>query len=134
MKLEEVIHHYLGCECLIDGWEHGRNEIGVLNRIDKGEGITVIIEDPILNKKGIGQRFSYELSNEELIHVKPILKNPSRITKTEMFDVTDTKEVAFHLHGDLIKSEAMATKWLLDNHFDLFGLIESGQAIERTDK
>lgn len=90
-----------------------------------------------------GQPTSYEESNitirvlhnvlAALADAKPILRPLSSMTEEEKDFIDDTFivtpeniSVSYHI------IEAKRTDYLLSRHFDLFGLIESGQAIDAT--
>lgn len=108
MKLSEVIHLYIGQECEYkwirepDKILHGKVTPKVIESIHYNDGI--------------------------LTYVKLILRPLSDATKQE------TKEIL--MSGDEIATDieldAARTLYLLSKGFDLFGLIESGQAIDKT--
>lgn len=60
--------------------------------------------------------------------IKPILRPLSDITDEEVSHWTDLYEPGVHS----MKKHAIRTLYLLNQHFDLFDLIESGQAIDKT--
>lgn len=114
-QLKDVIHFYIGCNLLIDG-EHGHKLIGV------------VCDQCHLIHYRYNQYGTCSVSV-----VKPILRPLSSM-------VTQEDREAGRIYRNVIRKrdfyvdEAHAAKiaYLLSKHFDLFGLIESGQAIDAT--
>jgi len=86
-------------------------------------GGTYLISGNLLNEVGKGE-----------IIAKPILRPLSDITEEDM----EEKDRIFERHVGAKYAMIMATadfcKYLLSRHFDLFGWIESGLAIDKTKK
>jgi hypothetical protein len=161
MKLIDVIHFYLGCQC-VDAWFPSEHE-----QYEKGWKLLAIdIESPK----------PYGLNNGEFdtwtAEIKPILRPLSSMTEEEMKEIW---KIIFHrdfVGNNIIwfnkESNSSAKRWvlssgverlgiemtghiwadsdlhhfkynpyfttqyLLSKHFDLFNLIESGQALDAT--
>ena len=58
---------------------------------------------------------------------KPILRPLSDMTAEEMLECSSLKTM-----GTLFQIMGETTKYLLSKHFDLFGLIEAGLALDKT--
>lgn len=141
MEVKDVLHLYLGCECAVD------------YRDREGEGMMI---DRI---SGVYEDGSAAISNgyiEPISKLKPILRPLSDMTEDEAvelanihkYDIPDDDGVREELinvysdEGELhlgkpylpigMYKEGML--WLLKQHFDLFSLIESGQAIDKTNQ
>jgi len=117
-NIKDYLHLYLGCELFEVG-----GGIGKLYNMGTFAGSIV-------------QVFTDCSSNEpywtNVRNVKPILRPLS--------DMTDEEKNYFELWSFEIMKEdlnqvqrnALKIKWYLYNHFDLFGLIEAGLAIDKT--
>lgn len=122
-KFKDVAHLYLGCDCLID------NQIRKLDTVAHAIGSYEVY----CSFCGMG----YECSD-----IKPILRPLNDMTVEEELEYRDVCNKAYEFAkykvGDNIGwsdprvSGAIETQWLLSNHFDIFGLIESGEAIDKT--
>lgn len=106
-KIEDYINFYLGCEC------EYMEEIDDIPRIKPLTGYM------------IGRGFYW---------VKPILRRLADLTEDE---AKEGNLAAFEFR--VIKKEVMSYAftpnrfvWLLSKHFDLFGLIEAGLALEKS--
>lgn len=124
-KLKEVIHLYLGCEVMI-------NDARLENRIDTLD---------YLNSGGDcgGHEQEWEVKNCQLI-LRPL----SDMTEAEKLQLAAFERLWSHENilptikvGHLVQlhySEkgAQITRWLLERQFDLFGLIPSGEAINKS--
>jgi len=105
-KLKDVIHHYIGCECF-----------------DEFNNCDIKLTLPSL------YGYMKDLSPDEELQIKPKLRRLSDMTALELCafgaidkDSDDLKE------SIIIHSES--TKWLIEQRFDLFGLIDSKQSYE----
>jgi hypothetical protein len=56
------------------------------------------------------------------------------MTEDEAADYCERSEVKYTFENGIIYHEGPATVYLLSKHFDLFGLIEAGLAIDQTKK
>jgi hypothetical protein len=126
MKLKDYLPLYLGCEVeyTISGMKH--NLIGV-----EGEATAYIFG-------GTGGRHVVHTS-----HIKPILRLLSDMTEEEFMEFKKLADKDFDKMV-LIDSASkdgcftrlchtmFAQSFLLSKHFDLFGLIEAGLAIDKT--
>ena len=135
-NIKDFIHLYFGCRCQ---FEDIRNEdttdVGVL--IEVGKDFAVI-------KDGKG------IENEVMLfEVKPILRPLSSMSDDEKWDLLsfigydlicdiDVIDISFinpqAKDDDRFAPEVYykATLWFLKHHFDLYGLIEAGLAIDAT--
>jgi hypothetical protein len=137
-ELQDYLHLYLGCECRC---EYNYNHTDILTRIDN---------------KFHGDHGACQLNSETwyaVSMVKPILRPLSDMTDEEAVIVWDT----IHPDGgnrkqltdnDIIRQGKSLvysacymtqipvtfelTRFLLSRHFDLFGLIPAGLAIDKT--
>jgi len=116
MNIKDFIHLYLGCECW---WEDKDGNSGGRTEID----FYIIAEL-------YGER----------IKLKPILRPLSDMTKEERkecgnldYDFSDD-EIFNNMDWKYFDTLYSANQviWLLSKHFDLFGLIDSGLAIDKT--
>lgn len=112
--IKDYLHLYLGCEI----YDSYNDRTGILKGITK---------DSVL----IDHKTSWRLDFDE---VKPILRPLSDMTEEEKIEYGETfKEVKPFFGGDSVYFESHETvRWLLSKHFDLFGLIEAGLAIDGT--
>lgn len=123
MNIKDYLHLYLGCELFEVG-----GGIGKLYNIGTFAGfITQVFTDCSSN-----EAYWTNINN-----VKPILRPLSDMTDHEKYEYSAMVE---WIEQDDIKTwnnsfmrySAELTKWLLSKHFDLFGLIEAGLAIDKT--
>lgn len=153
IKLKDVIHLYIGCQVRVSKKLEPGNEltgciVEVSRRSNHGDWIAVAFDT--------AERVMYENFNERTSsmhnyfighdNIKPVLRPLSDMNDTECDEVgcdihdgkydkgTITSDciVAGTYHVKSIRGSAEAIVWLLRNHFDIFGLIESGQAIDAT--
>lgn len=117
MKAKEVLHYYLGQEVSTDS---GSETL-----------------DAIYNNGDIETLFRGHLRNYySLERVKPILRPLSDMTEEELREMCDKANVgyrsleSFKIHFSQILFPA-EFHYLLSHGFDLFGLIESGEAIKK---
>lgn len=128
IKLKDVIHLYIGCQLMY----YEKTDAGVLTGVNKiGDTVTLNVHDD---------------GGWVIDDVKPVLRPLSDMNDTECDEVgcdiqdgeydkgTITSDciIAGTHHVKSIRGSAEAIMWLLRNHFDIFGLIESGQAIDAT--
>lgn len=107
MKLKDVIHLYLGKDCEVNTFD--------------GSNIPFKIDYHFI-----------DLIRDGSVYIKPILLPLSSLTS----DILDKKckiwNEVFDRTDDIQIADATATVYLLELGFDLFGLIDSGQAIDKT--
>lgn len=110
-KIEDYLHFYLGCECYQRDEEGGEVTIGKLIEIGVHKAVLA------------GTLCDYEFVSWE---VKPMLRS--------LMDMTDAEksEIKVFYHDEM--GQADRTRYLLSKHFDLFGLIPAGLAIDKTQK
>lgn len=129
MQLIEVIHFYLGCKMWDSGADIGY-EICTLMGVDNSLGFLTVSDEH--GNCGI-----------KVADIKPIIYPLSAMTKDHVKSLGDlaiTPEqitAAFRVSKNtaeqaVARSQALCTQYLLSQKFDLFGLIESGQAIDCT--
>lgn len=115
-QLKDYLHLYLGCEmaCHKDFIPNSREES------TRGEGFCILTPDLLSDIDR--NRLEYGTP-----HFKPILRPLSDMTEEEAKEAyTIRGKNAFHeFTGETVK-------YLLFKHFDLFDLIESGHAIDKT--
>lgn len=117
MKIQDYLHLYFGCPCIFrygptGEWKDGFIKEVALQRVRHGA--------------------PYE--------VKPILRPLRHMTDEELqtcgnmvYDFSDDPELNNHKWRDFeIGLAAEQFHWLLSKHFDLFGLIAAGLAIDAT--
>lgn len=117
-QLKDYLHLHLGCEC----WVQGQVEAHPIK-------LTGISYDD-----QVGEIWCYFENTETgyalLEDVKPILRPLPDMTDEEKQDVNAFSEMLSDHHA----GEAMGATvlYLLSKHFDLFGLIDAGLAIDKT--
>jgi hypothetical protein len=120
ISIIDYIHLYLGCDCeFFIGLPEGFSAIGEITSLD------VRVLHNVLNV---------------LATCKPILRPLRDMTKAEMeecgnmiYDFSDDEELnKWEWQNFEIGLAPEQFKWLLDRHFDLFGLIEAGAALDKT--
>lgn len=126
-NIKDYLHLYLGCECEIDKRVASTKKTGTLTNIDQ-----------------TGVRLKGAFNDGHIAHalVKPILRPLSDLTKEEV-KILDEMARTQKNGEQFIKREtkffsgirtrsAEALHYLLSKHFDLFGLIDAGLAIDKT--
>lgn len=103
--LRDYLPLYLGCEILWNGYYKERLTIDLLKLI---------------------------FSNPELSKPQLILRPLSSMTEEEQFESTEALYESLKWTRDTVLVYASKIKYLLALHFDLFGLIEAGLAIDAT--
>jgi len=139
-KIENYIHHYLGCEVI------RKDEIWQLKSVEIGLNTNII--GKIRRKQEDRQTWdleNFEFRNGE-IPIKPILRPLSDMTEDEFKvvckivnwneDEYDVKWFIAEYQDVFIRIGFIhsfeLTKYLLEQSFDLFGLIKDGLAIDRS--
>ena len=121
MKLEDVINFYIG----VDLYAH-------IHKVDAGKliGVKRDMNGLILTTWYDGEEDSGWLISD----IKPLLRPLSDITKTELDEYNSKFDVEYKAFPGIarIMQEASAMIYLASREFDLFGLIKSGQAIDKT--
>ena len=117
IELKDVLHYYLGCEVSYDG------KTWTLHMVSK--------------------KYAYLRRGKEGIDKNTIHLHEAKICLRPLSDMTEEERKE---HDDLFLPspsgqkgwyeetywQARKTAWLLSKHFDLFDLISSGQAIDKT--
>lgn len=128
-ELKDVLHLYLGCQVQTNyrrettGGSPMKKLKGTLQEIDlyMPDKCGVLLED---------QSDKTHYSNLDIKTVKPILRPLSDMTEKEWLkEMPDRPALK---PGYELNFSATQFNWLLKQGFDLFGLIESGQAIDKT--
>ncbi len=115
-ELEDVMHLYLGCE--VKTTHYGKGILKGLN----------IHDVHLVEIKGESKTF-------RLNQFKPILRQLSDMTKEEniCYSRTGLRHISESVENyDSIRIESEKTAYLLKQGFDLFNLISTGQAIDKT--
>lgn len=121
-QLKDYLHLHLGCECkMIKPSYHAVHELHLSS--DR----TFILT---------GKLYDYFSSDTTKAEIKPILRPLSDMTDEEKKEIDKqykafTKSKTFDDTGVVMWS-AKHTQILLSKHFDLFGLIDAGLAIDKT--
>lgn len=124
-KIEDYLHLYLGCKVELD---NGGSK--VYNR--KLIAVGGVDDEPYcklrLGDAGEGQFVHAVLLKEN--RAKPILRPLSSMTEEEREEAATTATI----HGAhiTITTHYEGMRYLLSKHFDLFGLIDAGLAIDST--
>lgn len=121
-QLKDYLHLYLGCECMYLNGEAVISEISMDSRYEL-----------LCSVKLKGGKKHLQAAIEK---VKPILRPLPDMTDEEKKEIDKqykafTKSKTFNDTG-VVMWAAKHTQILLSKHFDLFGLIESGLAIDKT--
>lgn len=126
-KIEDYIHLYLGCEVETPTRRYKPEGGKSYKAVGKIMDIDLVI-------KQVGIHFPeediHDLKNYPFDQVKPLLSPLSSITEEERFELRSLVPAAEDLLW--LKNVGETTRWLLSKHFDLFGLIESGLALDKT--
>ena len=125
MELKEVLHLYIGCDCLADNIKFK------LHGVEYTDTGTLAYDGTMINE--IHQCWWVENCD-----FKPILRPLSDMTEEEYEYVLSNFNLVSR--GQTVQQFIIAwraftpecTLYLLSRHFDLFSLIESGQAIDKT--
>lgn len=116
-NIKDYLHLYLGCECIVK--EPGESAFkSVLEGIQRGKFLL----------KEYGHLLLWEAAE-----IKPVLRPLSDMTEHES-NMGDEIMNAFNENDPIEAFQGMAnmTMMLLKQGFDLFGLIESGLALDKT--
>jgi hypothetical protein len=105
-KIEDYLHLYLGCGMRYATHHEPQNEVYILTVENLKEAI--------------------EFKD------KPILRPLSDMTEEEFYYVEQHKIYQGEIVQTFPLGAAELTKFLLSKHFDLFGLIEAGLAVDKT--
>lgn len=117
MKLEQYLHLYLGCDCVVAG--HIQKLTGI--SYDGTQNTWWAYFDGVEN--------CYALVSE----TNPILRQLSNMTEDEAQDLMKQSNTHTFIrnHDSHYKYTAQQLQWLLSKGFDVFGLIESGIALDK---
>ena len=146
-KLKDVIHFYMGCEI-----QTSFRTVSMIGQpMNKAIGILVDVDLLIPDKIGVQFEFNKATLDTTTLPInscKPILRSLSDITDAECIELSivqyesKSKSDANNLSlGIGIVNEIIKDTWggshktfmyFIKNNFDIFGLIESGQAIDKT--
>lgn len=129
-KLSDYLHLYLGCEVLVkDKIITGTGDTGVVENIHIATLTTVSILGSVKQKFRIligamSVERSFNFEDDKLV-LRPLSDMTEDETNFQWNTFCNIK---------LINQQVVAEeiRWLLCQHFDLFGLIESGLAIDST--
>jgi len=116
-KIEDYLHLYLGCD------------------VKWGADTVRLIDTDGVNCNVHGEFIGTTKCNTSIKNISPILRPLSSMTIDEKKANKDFMAIGekFDLHFfEEIVDAAKYYHWLLSKHFDLFGLIEDGLAIDAT--
>lgn len=117
-KLKDVLHLYLGCEVLYN------------NKRWRLWSLSKELAKLVRSKSEYNEQYTRFI--EDYTHIiKPILRPLSDMKEDEKEQVMGTSE-GIKDENSAAMAMAAATRIMLSKHFDLFNLIESGQAIDAT--
>lgn len=120
MELKDYLHFYLGCECMMTKPSyHAVHELHLS-----------VKERFVLR----GKLLAYFIETTTQAEIKPILRPLSDMTNDEWNEMGRKLRTGANIRTarDLWKMNAEETVYLLSKHFDLFGLIDAGLAIDST--
>lgn len=133
MDIKDYIHLYLGCEVNITIYD--KVHLGILSGLNSDYFFIKVRGDRA------------ETPHRDYSKLKLILRPLSDMTegdKIEMYDSLFDDQIHYPNMSDAYKSNFVRIKmanfepvvfvWLLSKHFDLFGLIDAGLAIDKTVK
>lgn len=112
-ELKDYLHLYLGCEIDVSGQRE------ILDSVAKSGQIETLFRGHLRNYR--------DLSDED---IAPILRPLSDMTEEEEGKIKCSNWTGMQ-HGEW-EYTIESFRFLLSKHFDLFGLIESGLAIDKT--
>jgi hypothetical protein len=119
-NIKDYLHLYLGGKCM---WRvFGNNE---------------------WEEAGVDLKILYRLYDNQPFELKPILRPLGDINENERMEIMDAADVYYSEYIILalknkttykidLKQSFELSKYLLSKHFDLFGLIDAGLAIDKT--
>ena len=114
-NIKDYLNLYLGCEVM------HRNEKGLLEAVSKRMNVW----DGFISFGDFGSWYG-------MSEIKPILRPLSDMTDEEKNDFELWSFEIMKEDLNQVQRNALKIKWYLYNHFDLFGLIEAGLAIDKT--
>lgn len=114
-QLKDVLHLYLGCQ--VQGVCNGKALDGTLVSVSKAQ--CWILD----NRTGLPK------SQDEIDAIAPILRSLEDMTEEHRERIAAMWNFSWDPTNYTLKADAAQTLYLLSQHFDLFDLIPSGQAI-----
>lgn len=137
VKFKDVAHLYLGCE--VQARKKNRNKewltgtaVEVTRKSNHGDWVVVNFDEVhcIINAQWneVCSNFhTYFLSEDE---IKPLLRKLDSMTEEESYDLEMLGHHLVICRACSNEFHAARTNYLLSKHFDLFNLIENGEAID----
>jgi hypothetical protein len=133
MNIKDYLHLYLGCRVRIVEDEVATGIlIGLVERDGYNTEHPCRVKIERKGKHSLYYCFDYS-------EIKPILRPLSDMTEEELqecgnmvYDFSGEPELNNHKWKDFEIAAPEQFHWLLARHFDLFGLIEAGLAIDKT--
>ena len=126
-EIKDYLHLYLGCDVQYTFKSEYSDvvelRIGILESIDRNGNCVITHKD----KDG---KIIHAFTRLHIGSFKPILRPLSSMTPKEKLELSRLNLSEWS--ADLVKYQAIRTKWYLSKQFDLFGLIEAGLAIDAT--
>lgn len=127
-KIQDYLHLYLGCECRMT-----KSSYHAVHELHLSVKTSFTLTAKLLH---------YFIAPTTMAVIKPLLRPLSDMTEEELqecgnlvYDFSDDQsglDLNNHRWEDFYLTTSEQFHWLLSRHFDLFGLIESGLAIDKT--
>lgn len=134
IKLEDIIHFYLGCE--VQTKIRVETEQGVPMKKLKGRliGVDLLIPGKV-DIQLENEKYSTDATSLYIKDIKPILRklitaNDEEVIEYKKFQFSQRASPVHHIYVNVDSPQSF--QYLLKQSFDLFKLIESGQAIDKT--
>jgi hypothetical protein len=137
-KLEDYLHLYLGCDVQADG-NHVGKLLGYSARGFKEDDVMVFYTVQMSDDEEDWTVFNDDISMDR---IKPILRPLRDMTEIEAEqcwktigrlkdeEIKGDQVIHYYRNADFFESSEFL--FMLSKHFDLFGLIEAGIAIDKT--
>lgn len=119
MQLKDVIHYYIGCDC-VNSWFPLDHE-----QYNKGWTLTAI-DTTSHNPYKLETHYEDTWTDS----VKPILRHYKSLSWDEIKYVEALMNKLQYGPNIVWEKTPQYFVWLINNHIDLFGLIESGEALD----
>jgi hypothetical protein len=139
--IKNYLHFYLGCEVEVRKKDRDKKWLrGFISEISRGSNHGDWIEVnfnkvvTILNQEWEERSSNFHNYFIGYDEIKPILRPLTEMTDEEMDEMGQYAVKAYTIESEAQAGEyiGQSALYLLSKHFDLFGLIEAGLAIEKT--
>jgi hypothetical protein len=150
IQLKDILHYYLGCEVEYDGILNGKelrsealankHDVFYIPKVTAQEGKkNGFLKEVRYNKSGFAVCYVGNKAKKGYwgngVNIKLVLRPLSDMTEEEKKEYEATRvfvrATPVHQVGNMQWTPA-TFHYLLSKHFDLFGLIDSGQAISKS--